>query len=120
MTGARAILAGAFVAAALLSACAHEAPDAESTESTLEARGRTIAETYCASCHAIGASGESRNPEAPPLRTLAERYPVTALEEAFAEGVLVGHPMMPEFQFSPDDIDALLAYLGAIQERQGG
>jgi hypothetical protein len=45
---------------------------------------------------------------------------VNALEEAFAEGVLVGHPSMPEFRFEPRDIDALLAYLESIQTHRGG
>jgi mono/diheme cytochrome c family protein len=84
------------------------------------AQGRSIAETRCISCHAIGETGESRNPEAPPLRTLSERYPVNALEEAFAEGMLVGHPGMPEFRFEPREIDALLAYLESIQTHTGG
>jgi mono/diheme cytochrome c family protein len=59
-------------------------------------------------------------PEAPPFRTLSERYPVTALEEAFAEGILVGHPAMPEFRFEPHEIDAIIAYLQSVQTRRGG
>ncbi len=41
------------------------------------------------------------------------------LEEAFAEGVLVGHPDMPEFTLSAEDIDALLSYIQSVQERRG-
>jgi mono/diheme cytochrome c family protein len=105
-----------------LAACAHSDNEkaAHAEPSRLVALGRSIAETRCVSCHAIGETGESRNPEAPPLRTLSERYPVNALEEAFAEGVLVGHPSMPEFRFEPRDIDALLAYLESIQTHRGG
>jgi hypothetical protein len=54
------------------------------------------------------------------LRTLSQRYPVDQLEEAFAEGVLTGHPAMPEFRFSPTEVDALLAYIQSIQERKAG
>ena len=83
-------------------------------------RGRHIAERKCAGCHAIGAIGESHNAAAPPFRTLSRNYPVTALEEALAEGILVGHPAMPEFSFTPEQIDDLIAYLESVQERRGG
>ena len=82
--------------------------------------GRHIAETRCATCHAIGAQGASHHPMAPPFRTLSRDYPVNALEEAFAEGILVGHPDMPEFRFEPAQIDDLLAYIESVQERRGG
>jgi mono/diheme cytochrome c family protein len=45
---------------------------------------------------------------------------VNALEEAFAEGILVGHPAMPQFRFTPAQIDDILAYLQSVQERRGG
>ncbi|MDX2275057.1 MAG: cytochrome c [Hyphomonadaceae bacterium] len=82
--------------------------------------GRRLAEINCATCHAIGVAGESRHPMAPPFRTLSQNYPVNSLEEAFAEGILVGHPDMPDFQLEPAQIDHLLAYLNSIQLRQGG
>ncbi|MBI1187039.1 MAG: c-type cytochrome [Alphaproteobacteria bacterium] len=106
-----------------LAACAgarETAPADPAPAHDLVAAGRAIAETRCIGCHAIGVSGESALPAAPPLRTLSERYPVSALEEAFAEGVLVGHPAMPEFRMTPDEIEALIAYLETIQERRGG
>ncbi len=56
---------------------------------------------------------------APPFRTLSEQYPLDSLEEAFAEGILVGHRDMPEFRLSPTQIDSLLAYLQSIQRRRG-
>lgn len=82
--------------------------------------GRHMAEIKCAGCHAIGAAGESRHPSAPPFRTLSHNYPVNALEEALAEGILVGHPAMPEFRLTPAEIDDLVAYLQSVQERRGG
>ncbi len=103
----------------LLAACSHAASQTPPRRD-LVGEGRAIVEVYCISCHAIGAAGESRLAEAPPFRTLSERYPITALEEAFAEGVLVGHPAMPEFRLEPDQIDALVAYLESIQPRRGG
>jgi mono/diheme cytochrome c family protein len=51
---------------------------------------------------------------APPFRLLPGRYPVEHLAEALAEGIVVGHPAMPEFTFNPPEIDALLSYLQSL------
>ena len=53
--------------------------------------------------------------EAPAFRRLGERYPPGALAEAFAEGVIVGHPAMPEFELTPEEIENLVAYMEWIQ-----
>lgn len=79
------------------------------------AAGRVLAQAHCAACHALGPRGASPNREAPPLRTLSRSYPIESLEEALAEGILVGHPAMPQFQFSAEEVDSLVAYLKAIQ-----
>ena len=42
-------------------------------------------------CHAIGRSGASPNPKSPPFRDLSRRYPLSNLEEALGEGIVVGH-----------------------------
>ena len=78
--------------------------------------GKLIAETRCAKCHATGTGGDSPHPDAKPFRYLSENYPVRDLEEAFAEGIVVGHPDMPVFVLSPYEIDSLLTYLESIQE----
>lgn len=77
--------------------------------------GRLIVEVNCSGCHAIGADDASRHPVAPPFRGLSARYPIDALEEAFAEGIYVGHPDMPEFEATPEQIAAIIAYLETIQ-----
>jgi cytochrome c len=77
--------------------------------------GLAIAETYCAACHAVGRTGYSTNSSAPEFRTLAARYPIRDLEEALAEGILVGHPAMPEFVMDAQQIEDFLAYLQSIQ-----
>jgi cytochrome c len=113
---------GALAAVLLLvMACA---PTLEGSQTTVSAsaspaEGRRLAEIHCARCHAIGADGESRHPMAPPFRTLSRNYPVNALEEAFAEGILVGHRDMPEFLLEPSQIDDLVAYLNSIQDQRG-
>jgi cytochrome c len=80
-------------------------------------RGEALLTRHCASCHAIGRTGESQHAQAPAFRTLSRRYKIEALEEALGEGILSGHPDMPEFRFSPGDVGAVIAYLEAIQER---
>lgn len=97
------------IVAALLAAASNAYADA------LVERGRLIAEANCAACHAVGTDDASSHAEAPPLRELSARYPLDALEEAFAEGIYVGHPDMPEFEATPEQIGALLAYLDTIQ-----
>lgn len=114
-------IALAATLAAILAACAAPAaPSGSEPRQPDIAEGRRLAEINCSSCHAIGTEGESRHPMAPPFRTLSQNYPVNALEEAFGEGVLVGHPDMPEFRLEPEQIGDLLAYIESIQERRAG
>jgi mono/diheme cytochrome c family protein len=80
-------------------------------------QGQNLLTEKCGRCHGIGRSDASRDPKAPPLRTLSKRYPVEALEEALGEGVISGHPDMPEFEFDSDDVGAIIAYLKSIQDK---
>jgi cytochrome c len=86
----------------------------------LERRGESLLTTNCSGCHAVGRSGDSAHAEAPPFRTLGQRYPIEVLAEALAEGLSSGHPDMPEFRFEIDDVDAILAYLSSIQQKGEG
>jgi cytochrome c len=104
---------GALFAWAVLGAAAH----AEQTR--LEVRGQQIAQDNCARCHAVARTGESPLAGAPPFRTLSRDFPVADLEEALTEGISSGSPIMPEFEFSPDDAHALVTYLQSIQEPPG-
>lgn len=81
-------------------------------------RGALLVQRHCASCHAIGRSGDSPNKAAPAFRDLHNRYHVDDLGEALAEGILVGHPAMPEMRFPPNDVAAILAYIHSIQTEQ--
>jgi mono/diheme cytochrome c family protein len=81
-------------------------------------RGRLLVQRYCADCHAIGRNGQSPNHGAPAFRDLNSRYKVDDLAEALAEGILTGHPAMPEMKFPPDDVQAILAYIKSVQAHQ--
>ena len=83
--------------------------------SPAEQRGKTFALTNCARCHSIDRVTESPLKIAPPFRTLHKRYPIETLAEALAEGIVTGHPTMPEFQLEPDQIHDLLSYLKTLE-----
>lgn len=106
----------------LLAGCA-SAPSAGSDEdivataAQIEA-GRAMAAEHCGSCHAVGAADQSMASGAIPFRRLSELYPVSSLAEAFAEGIVTGHPAMPEWVLEPDEITSLLGYIESIQVRK--
>jgi cytochrome c len=80
-------------------------------------KGEALLTRDCARCHAVGAGGDSPRPDAPAFRTLGQRYPIDALEEALGEGMMSGHPDMPEFRFDASDVGAIIDYLKSIQAR---
>jgi cytochrome c len=79
--------------------------------------GEDLLTRDCAKCHAVGRTGNSPLAGAPAFRTLATRYPIESLEEALGEGIMSGHPDMPEFEFDADQVGAIIGYLKSIQQR---
>jgi mono/diheme cytochrome c family protein len=104
----QAAASGAFIALAL--SCSLAPAAAENPQ-----QGRRLALTYCARCHAIDKVSPSPLKIAPPFRTLHERYPVESLQEALAEGIITGHPSMPQFRFEPDQVGDFIAYLKTLE-----
>jgi len=76
--------------------------------------GQEIAKTNCARCHAITDTGPSPLAKAPPFRTFKSNWPLENLEEALAEGIVTGHTM-PMFEFDPDKISDLLAFIDTLK-----
>jgi hypothetical protein len=74
-------------------------------------RGLTLANANCARCHSIDKVSPSPLNLAPPFRELHNRYSVELLEEALGEGIVTGHPNMPEFRLDPGQIGDLISYL---------
>ena len=85
--------------------------------STSARRGEALLTANCARCHAVGRSGASAHPQAPPFRTLSRKFKIEGLAEALAEGIFTGHPDMPEFVFEADEVGAIIDYLQSIQQR---
>lgn len=78
-------------------------------------QGRRMAQVQCARCHSIDKTTPSPLAIAPPFRTLHKRYPVESLQEALAEGIVTGHPTMPQFRFDPDQIGDFLLFLKSLE-----
>jgi cytochrome c len=103
------------VALALALAVAGLAPaSAIGHDAELLKNGEKLLEKNCKRCHAIGQNGKSSHFKAPPFREVFKRYPAQSIEEALAEGIVSGHPGMPEFVFEPAEIDAIIAYLDSL------
>lgn len=108
MTGVRFLFVGIWLAGAALQP-AIAAGDIKIGEGLLT--------RDCGRCHAVGRTGDSPRSDAPAFRTLAQRYPIESLEEALGEGIMSGHPDMPEFNFDADQVGAIIGYLKSIQQR---
>src|ERR1700756_300647 len=78
-------------------------------------QGKRLALIYCAKCHSIDKVSSSPLKIAPPFRTLHERYPVEELQEALAEGIVTGHPTMPQFSFDADQVGDFIAFLKTLE-----
>jgi mono/diheme cytochrome c family protein len=91
------------------------AAPAGAADSPSPQRGAALARTHCAGCHSVDRITPSPLKAAPPFRALHERYPVESLEEPLAEGIVTGHPAMPEFRFEPDQIADFIAFLKSLR-----
>jgi mono/diheme cytochrome c family protein len=98
---------------ALLALGLHPAPS--SAQDGRAQRGLAFAQANCSRCHVIGRVGESPLPIAPPFRALHTRYPVEDLADSLAEGIVTGHPTMPEFRLDIAQINDLIAYLRTLE-----
>ena len=80
------------------------------------ATGRALLQDSCASCHAIGKTGDSPHKGAPPFRTLARSYDLDQFPRQLQRGLVSGHPDMPDVKFNEEDARAAGVYLRSIQE----
>jgi cytochrome c len=77
--------------------------------------GKAYAQANCSHCHSIDKVTRSSLAIAPPFRTLHLRYPVESLEEALGEGIMTGHPSMPEFRLDPGQVGDFIAFLKSLE-----
>lgn len=105
------ILPAVFSTIALLAAAVSPPPDGAAGNVD---KGRVFAADRCGLCHATGPKGASPIRQAPPLRSLNDKYDVDGLAESLAEGISVGDPMMPEHVLKPAEIADLLTYIKSL------
>lgn len=109
----------AFVTAAaatLLASACTTAPAPETSYVGNAENGQTLAEHLCASCHAIGAVGDSPRATAPPLRTVLADYPPEQLADDLQHAKHIAFLRMPQFHLGEHggaDIVAYIETLGA-------
>jgi cytochrome c len=80
-----------------------------------EQRGRNFVTTNCSRCHSVDKVTPSTLKIAPPFRDLHLKYPIESLQESLAEGIVTGHPTMPQFRLEPDQINDVLSYLKSLE-----
>jgi len=78
-------------------------------------RGTTFAQANCAGCHSIDKASASPLSLAPPFRSLHLLYPVESLAEALAEGIVTGHPNMPEFRLDSAQVGDFIDFLKTLE-----
>src|SRR5262245_19437370 len=100
------VLLGAAVLTAGASAHAQTSPGAQ--------RGLTFVRVHCAQCHAIGKVGDSPLTIAPPFHTLHLKFPIESLRRRLSEGIIAGHPTMPQFRLDADQLADVIAYLETL------
>jgi len=71
--------------------------------------GRTLTQTHCGAGHGLISGTANPHADAPPFAEVVNRYPPANLEEALAEGIVIGHSDMPEPTFSAGQVVALIA-----------
>lgn len=78
------------------------------------AMGKTLAQKNCTVCHAIGTNDKSPIEDAPPFRDIAVRYDIVDLEDSLNEGVATEHPLMPNWQMTPEQAHALASFIMSL------
>jgi 2-(1,2-epoxy-1,2-dihydrophenyl)acetyl-CoA isomerase len=110
--------AGLSAIALLVAACA-ATPEPTVLRAGDAAEGQKVAQSLCSSCHAVGASDDSPNAKAPPLRNVLSTYPPATLVRDLRNAVAISHRNMPTFHFGEGHADDLVAYLVTIQDPEG-
>lgn len=105
----------AIVLAALLLAAPTLAQDGADI-----AEGKRLAEINCTRCHDIGPGGESPLTDAPPFREIAKNYDAAELTDGFMEGLAVRHPMMPDWEVTQPQAEALTAFVMSLAGNSDG
>jgi cytochrome c len=105
-----------LLTAAMILVLSPQLAKSEEALSPAAQRGLVFVRARCSQCHSVDRVGGSPLKIAPPFRTLHERYPVESLQESLAEGIVTGHPSMPEFQLDPGQVNDVITYLKSLEQ----
>ncbi len=87
------------------------------TDTASVERGGDLARLLCTKCHTLSARGDSPNADAPPFRELLQKLTPEGIEDELAEGILMGHQPMPQWEFSSQQIYDLSNFIISLGER---
>jgi mono/diheme cytochrome c family protein len=99
------------IALPLLALVAFTLPAIAADEAQLIVEGKRLAEINCTRCHNIEATGESSLTDAPPFREIAKNYDRDELLDGFMEGLAVRHPLMPDWDVTEPQAEALTVFV---------
>jgi len=80
-------------------------------------RGAALVRRNCTQCHTLSRTGPSPDRTAPPLPLLSRYVKMSDLALALRQGLLMRHPAMPQLRFNQAELEEVMSYLAAIQER---
>ena len=83
-------------------------------QSRAAARGRALAQSQCAACHAVNETGASPNPKSPTFRDIAGIYEEHSLQKKLTEIEETGHYDMPSIRIHSNQIGDLVAYFNRL------
>lgn len=86
----------------------------------LTEQGRQIAETRCARCHAIDSLEKSPHPQAPPFYIAVLDYDIESLGLDFEAHMETGTDVMPAFNLTAEEQDALITYILTVEQEARG
>ena len=99
----------------LVTAC-QNVPPAEPAASTVAPPGQAFAQASCGGCHAVGRSGSSSNPNAPPFPAIVNQEGLTAETLSFWLRGAHNYPREMDFYLAEREVDELVAYMLTLRD----
>ena len=102
------------IALPILALVAFTLPALAADDAKMIAEGKRLADINCTRCHNIEATGESPLTDSPPFREIARNYDPDELVDSFMDGLAVRHPLMPDWDVTQDQAEALAAFIMSL------
>jgi tetratricopeptide (TPR) repeat protein len=93
-----------------------KAPIADDTENRIR-EGAALAEKNCSTCHTLRPTSVGMGKNAPAFRDIYQKHQLYALRQPVTQAILAVHEKMPQFKVSPQELDAVVAYINSINGR---